>query len=85
MAMLSIQQDNRPPFASPESFVDAGDFILSLPLKVCVSLNMASRGRPDLNEGELFLVPWVSFEKRLYSQKPLDNAFGVVQPVNSNP
>src|SRR4051794_18842033 len=82
---MTLEQHDRLPGVRLEPTVDAvrlGDHLAD---EVIVSLDACTARRANLHERKLTLVVRPALQKSLNAAEPLENAFGVVDPIDANP
>ena len=82
LVMLDLEQDGR--CRTGKSLVDALGQGTHRVLVVAVFVDARAAGRRDLDEGELPDALRIEFEQSLDGKKALDDALGVVEPVDAD-
>src|ERR1035437_145827 len=83
MRVLTVQKNDRPPFAAFETIIDTVGLGLYFPLKIGIPWNTAAAWRANLNKCELALIAGMPLQKRLDSLEALDNTLGIVHTINA--
>ena len=82
--VVSLQKHDRFPGARAEAAVDSIRFHFDFLHQILIAPDVSPAGRPDLNKGKPPLVVRILIEKPFDSAKPLRNALGVVDAVDSH-
>src|ERR1051326_5751477 len=85
MAVLTLEQHDRLPWACLKAAVDAERFFFDFGHEVLITFNTRAAGRADLHEGQFAAIRGMLLEEPLDAAKPLGNAFGVIDAVNPDP
>src|SRR6516162_8098677 len=84
MAMLAIQEHDRPPACSLKLPVDPLGFISYFLEKVLVPRDVRATGGPNLHEYELPLVHRIRLQQTFDGKETLQYAFGVIDPIDAH-
>src|SRR5882724_5071054 len=84
MRVLTVQKDNRSPFAAFETIVDPVGLCLHFHLEIGISLNTTACRSAYLNEGKLALIPGIFFQKRFDCLEPFDDSLGIVHAIDTH-